>query len=538
MTDDDIDNSDRSWVDFEPSELLDRVREAKRETLDEHRSDEVAKQHKSDKLTARERIDYLCDQGTFTELGQLAAPDTSTPETAGWCREDAPADGIVTGLGRIDGREVAVVASDFTVKGGSVGMVGLHKIRRLEDQCLERGIPSIMLHDGGGHRIQEGLDSRLDAHAGGGEFARQTTMSGWVPQVSAMMGPGFAAPSVFASQSDFVPMVEGTSTLGMAGPSLVKAAFDMEVSKEELGGAKLNTVDIGQASRMVDDDEACLDIIAEFLSYVPQNAQADVPSEEDYEAPAEADRASLNEIIPANNKKGYDVSTVIEGIVDQDSQFELKPRYARNVVATFGRVEGSTVGIVANDPRFKAGTFDVAACEKMAHFVSFCDAFGIPLIFLTDVPGTLPGTDSEREGIARHSGKVLFEINRATVPKINVVLRRAYGLGYVLMAGGRSTTNDLTVAWPTAEISAMGIEGAVDIIYRKELEAAESPAARREELIEKFKARTGAVRAAEGFGIDEVIEPKATREWIARVIATETVEFEGGPPKKHGINPI
>lgn len=523
--------------DLDTEELRERLREAKQAVTDEGREKAIDKQHEAGKLSARERIAYLCDEDSFREFGQLAAPAPSTPETVDWEREDAPADGIITGIGEIDSRPAAVSATDFTVKGGSIGHTGMQKISRVGELALKRGFPFVMLHDGGGHRIQEGLDARTFAH--GGDFLFQTKLSGWAPQISAMMGPGFAAATNFAATCDFIPMVEDQSTMGVAGPSLVKAALGADLSAEEIGGAEFQTGVTGMADIAYEDDRACLDGIKAFLSYLPQNADEELPVESQYRSPSSEAAEELTSIIPSNPKRGYDISTVIEGLIDQDSFFEFKPTYARNIVTGFARMEGQPIGVVANNPRIKAGTFDVAACDKSSHFISMCDAFGLPLVFLMDVPGTLPGPDSEEEGIARHSGKIMFEINRSTVPKVSVVLRRGYGFGYVLMGGGRSTDNELTVVWPTAEIAAMGIQGAVDVAYNQEIEQADDPEQRREELIQKFSNRTGATRAVEDFGVDAAIDPLETRDWIIDTIDRSQIPYgDSWPPKKHGINPL
>jgi acetyl-CoA carboxylase carboxyltransferase component len=521
------------------ADLREQVREAKRAVEDEGRPEAVQSQHDHDKLTARERVDYLYDEGTFDEFGQLAAPAPTTPETQNWEREDAPADGVVTGIGEVDGRPVAVIATDFTVKGGSIGHTGGRKMDRLSDLALERGIPLVMLHDGGGHRIQEGLDARPFARGDNGFANKQETMSGWVPTVSAMMGPGFAAATNFAALCDFVPMVEGTSTMGVAGPALVEAALGVDRSKQELGGSDFQAAETGMADLACPDDEACLDAIERYLSYLPRNARHDPPVAEEWDAPSDEQVERMVDVMPANPTKGYDIYAVIEGLIDQDSFFEKKPRYARNLVTGFARLRGRPVGIVANNPRIKAGTIDTAASEKGAHFVSVCDAFGLPVVTLADVPGILPGMDSEREGIARHSAKIPFELNRATVPKLNVVLRRGYGFGYVAMGSGRSTDTDLTVVWPAAEIAAMGIEGAVDIAYGDQIEQANDSEAAREAMIEEFTERTNAIRAAEHIGIDGVVEPRETRDLLCRTLdrAEDTGDGEW-PPKKHSINPI
>ena len=521
------------------SELIEQLRETRRAVEDEGRPEAVERQHAEGKLTARERVEYLFDSGTFDEIGQLAAPAPTTPETQDWERADAPADGVVTGIGEVSGRPVAAIATDFTVKGGSIGHTGGRKMDRVSELALDRGIPLVMLHDGGGHRIQEGLDARPFARGDAGFANKQETLSGWVPMVSAMMGPGFAAATNFAALCDFVPMVEGTSTMGVAGPALVEAALGVDRSKQELGGAEFQAGETGMADLVCPDDEACLDAIERYLSYLPRNAGRDPPTDPDPEPPAERQVDRMVAVMPADPTKGYDIYAVIEGLIDRDSFFEKKPDHARNLVTGFARLDGRPVGIIANNPRIKAGTIDTAASEKGAHFVSVCDAFGLPVVSLVDVPGILPGPDSEREGIARHSAKIPFELNRATVPKLSVVLRRGYGFGYVAMGAGRSTDTDLTVVWPAAEIAAMGIEGAVDIAYRQEIERADDPEAAREALVEEFTERTDAVRAAEHIGIDGVVEPRETRDRLRR-----TLDRAGGPddsdwpPKKHSINPI
>ncbi|WP_136715860.1 acyl-CoA carboxylase subunit beta [Halorientalis salina] len=519
-------------------DLIEQVRAAKAAVADAGREAAVASQHEAGKLTARERIDYLCDEGTFDELGQLASPAPTTPETVDWEREDAPADGVVTGIGDVDGRPVALIATDFTVKGGSIGHTGGRKMDRVSDLALERGYPLVMLHDGGGHRIQEGLDARPFARGDAGFANKQETMSGWVPQVSAMMGPGFAAATNFAALSDFVPMVEGTSTMGVAGPSLVEAALGVDMTKQELGGAGVQTTETGMADLACESDEDCLDAIESFLSYLPRNAEASPPTVEDWDPPSDAAVDGLTEVMPADRTKGYDIYEIVTGIVDRDSFFELKPTYGRNIVTGFARMAGRPVGVVANNPRSKAGTIDTAASDKASHFVSMCDAFGLPIVTLVDVPGILPGPDSEQDGIARHCAKLPFELNRATVPKCNVVLRRGYGFGYVAMGGGRSTDNDLTVVWPTAELAAMGIEGAVDIAYRRKIQEADDPEAAREAMIAEFTDRTNAIRATEHVGVDEVIEPDETRGRIVRALERAEDHADDWPPKKHSINPI
>ena len=517
---------------------FEQVRQAHESLSDEARAASVAYQHDLGKLSARERVAYLLDDGSFEEVGRLAAPMPTTPETVDWEREDAPADGVITGFGEVDGTPISLIAADFTVKGGSIGHAGGRKMERVATRALDRGLPLVMLHHGGGHRIQEGLDGAPFARGDAGFSQLQTALSGWVPVVSAMMGPAFAASTNFAALSDFVPIVEGTGQMGIAGPKLVEAAMGIEGTKEELGGAEFQTAETGAADLACEDDEACLDAVKRFLSYLPRNARRDPPTAEPA-APPEGAIERLPELIPTNPRKGFDIHAIIEGIVDRDSVFEIKPRYARNVITAFARLDGQPVGVIANNPRIKAGTIDTRASEKSAHFASLCDAFDLPIITLVDVPGVLPGPDSEREGVARHSAKLPFELSRATVPVGNIVLRRGYGFGYVAMGGGRSLDSELTVLWPTAELAAMGIEGAVDIVYGDHIEEADDPAAERERLVEKFKARTDAVRSSARVGTDGVIQPEETRERLISAFERGDEPYDDDwPPKKHPINPI
>ncbi len=518
--------------------LLERIRDARRRVSDEARQDAIKQQHENGKLTARERIEYLVDDGSFQEVGRLASPEPTTPETQDWTREDAPADGLITGTAEIQNRPAAIVGSDFTVLGGSIGHMGFRKFERVAELALENGYPLILLHDGGGHRIQEGLDARTYARTDGQLFTLMQRMSGWVPIVSAMMGPGFAAPTNFAALSDFVPMVDGTSTLGVAGPSLVKAALGVDITQNELGGAQFHTQETGMADIKCRDDSTCLDAIQRFLSYLPSNASSSVPMLEDTDPPPQERAQSLLDYLPLDTKRGYDISVIIEGIIDRDSLFELKPKFAQNIVTGFVRFDGKPVGIVANNPKFKAGTIDAAASTKAARFISLCDAFGLPILWLIDCPGVLPGHDSEQQGIARRSGKLLYEITRATVPTLSIILRRGYGFGYVVMGGGRIGNAELSVAWPTAEVAAMSIEGAVDIAYKDQIAEAENPETERKDLIHKFRERTGPLRAAAGMGIDAVIDPSDTREHIITTLErSEETSHQQDPPKKHGINP-
>jgi propionyl-CoA carboxylase beta chain len=508
---------------------------AQQALADSARAPAIARQHALGKLSARERIALLLDPGSFHESGALVSPKRDTYDTEGL---QAPFDGVITGHGQVDGRPVAVCAFDFTVLGGSNGRIGETKVERLALHALEHGCPLVLLLDGGGHRIQEGLDSRHFAQ-GSRYFQIAVALSGWVPTLAAVMGPGFAGPSNFAALCDFVVMVRGTSTMGIAGPALVAAATGEQTDKDSLGGADVQADRNGLADLAADDDGHAIALLRGYLGYLPSNAQAGVP-----QAPARAPdalaEAGLRELLPDDARQAYDVHAAVAGIVDADSFFALKPGFAPNLVTGFARIEGRAVGVLANQPLHLAGTLDGKACEKGAHFVSVCDAFGLPLVYLIDLPGFLVGSQAEDQALARRSARLLFELGQATVPRVSVVLRKGYGLGYIAMCGGRSFDADLCVAWPTAEICAMSVEGAVDVAYQKQVRAAADPAARRAALVAGFKAQLGALHAAEHFGIDDVIDPLDTRAAIAATLARclPRKRARAWPAKEHGVSPV
>lgn len=503
-------------------------------TLDASRPEAIARQHQRGKLSARERVDALVDAGTFLEYGRLATADESYEHLAG---VESPADGVIVGVGDVEGRPTVVIASDCTVMGGSIGHAGLSKMVRAVDMSLEQGIPLVMLLDGGGHRIQEGLDSRSFAFGGPGTFPQQAMMSGWVPQVTAMLGPGFAGPANFSSLADFVPMVEGTSSIGIAGPPLVKFATGEDKTIDELGGADVATR-TGMVDMALAGDLECIASIKRFLSFFPQNCRVDVPKEETSD-PIDRTCPELRDVVPLNRRRAYDVRDVITPLVDHGDFFELKERHAANVVTALARIGGRPVGIVASQPKVLAGVLDSPACDKASRFISMCDAFGLPIISLIDLPGFLVGSKAEETGLVRHSGKMLTAFGNATVPVVSVVLRKGYGLGYLAMAGGRSFNAEASLAWPTAELCAMQIEGAVDVAYRKDYEAADDPTGRRTELIDSFYQLVNPMRAASGFGIDDVIDPADTRRVIARVLANSAPRSTRHvPPRFHAIEPI
>lgn len=513
---------------------LSELNERRHGISDAGRPEAVAKQHARGKLTARERIAELVDTGSFLEAGGLVGT------TAGPRRNilEAPADGFVTGSALVGGRPVSLCSFDFTVAGGSNGKAGTLKFTRLLQRSLDDGNPFVMLMEGGGHRISEGLDSR---HFSSGTtiFQSMSDMSGWVPIVAAVMGPGFAGPTNHASLADFVVMVRPTATMGIAGPALVKAATGEVITKEELGGAAVQADRQGIADLAVESDAEALEAIRRFLSYFPSNARQPLPIVA-CDDPADRRDEELLTLVPANTRRAYDVRKVIGAIVDRDSIFEIKPTYARNVVTTLARLDGRPVGIVANQALHMGGTLDSNACEKAAHFISMCDAFGLPLVFLIDIPGFVPGTMAERQGLGRRSGRLVYELGNATVPRLSVILRKGYGMAYIAMNGGRSFDPDLVVAWPTAEICAMSIEGGVDVGFRKEIEQAAEPEAKRAELIGNFRSHVDALYAAEGYGIDDVIDPRDTRLHLITTLnrAGDRRKSRAMPPKFHGISPI
>ena len=505
------------------------LEEERRQVLDEARPGPVARQHGLGKGTARERIAGLVDGGSFRELGALVLSE----EDAASDRATAPGDGIVVGNGLVDERVVGIVANDFTALGGSNGEAGAAKMTRQTQLCIDHGYPLVMLLDGGGHRIQEGLDSR---HFAGADdyFVRLGRLSGWAPIVAAVLGPGFAGPANLTSLSDLVVMVRGTSSLGVAGPALVKAGTGVAINKDDLGGADAQAAN-GIVDLVIDTEDQAVDAVRRFLTYFPTNATEPPPAATAVDPP----EVDLLAVVPTNPRRAYDVRTVIEALSDDGSILELRPTHATNIVTSLARIDGRPVGVLANQPKVAAGCITAAACDKAAHFISLCDAFGLPLVSLIDTPGFLIGPDAERTGLVRRAGKVLFELGRASVPLLTVVLRKAYGLGYVAMGGGRSFHADLAVAWPTAEICAMSVPGAVDVAFRRDVEAADDPDKRRQELIEEFTARTTPLAAAEGFGIDDLIDPRETRgllvDTLRRCAPRRRVEE---PPRIHPVTPI
>lgn len=509
-------------------DLLDR----KRTLLDESRTDAMAKLKMRGTLSARARIATLCDDDSFQELGGLVRAE--------YAADNAPADGMILGTGRIDGRPVVLIAQDFSVFGGSAGHLGSAKLDRAATIALQSGIPLIMILDGGGHRIQDGQNSRHYASGAGIIMQELAHLSGWAPIVGAVLGFGFAGNTNFTSFADLVVMVRQRSTMGIAGPALVKVATGETITAEKLGGADVQVDQNGLADVGVDSENAAFETIRKFLSYLPSNARGLPPVVRPGSVRPEEERAeALLDIVPTNNRQSYDVRRIIDLVADEGSVYELKPSFAQNIITCFARLDGRSVGFIANQSLVLGGMLDAAACEKGAHFIAMCDAFGLPIVYLIDVPGVAVGSAAEKSMLGRRSAKLIYEIGRATVPRVSIVLRKGYGMGYVAMGGGRSFEPDASFAWPTAEICAMSIEGAVDVAYRKDYEAAPDPKARRQEIIDEMRANVGAIQAAEGFGIDDLIDPRTTRSRLIEVLArVPTRRVTRRPPKFRSIPPI
>jgi acetyl-CoA carboxylase carboxyltransferase component len=447
---------------------------------------------------------------------------------------EAPADGVITGYGEVDGRFVAVAAYDFTVMAGSMGMTGEIKVTRLRELALTKRIPIVWLLDSAGARIQEAVGSLF---AGTGHlFREEVIMSGVVPQVAALMGPCAAGTAYIPGLADFVPMVSGRGSMALAGPHLVRAAIGEDVTQEELGGARVHCRKSGVGDLEVADDEECIERIKQYLSFFPSNCEA-APPVLPVGDPVDRMEDALLDILPDSNRKPYDMYDVIRLIVDDGSWFDLKPKWARTIITCFARMGGRPVGIVASQPRHLGGILDNDSADKAARFVTLCDAFGIPLVFLVDVPGFMVGTKVEAAGIIRHGAKMLHAVASATVPKITVVLRKAYGAGYYVM-NGRAYEPDLIVAWPSAEISVMGAEGAVEIVFRKQVEAAEDPAAEKAKLIDAYRGLIDVYVAAGNGMIDDVIDPRVTRPTIIRALSVAENKKLERPWKKRGIVPV
>jgi acetyl-CoA carboxylase carboxyltransferase component len=493
--------------------------------------EKIAKQHAAGKLTARERIDLLVDPGTFVEMGIHAGPHFSQRAMEG---KEAPADGVITGWGDVDGRMVAIAAYDFTVMAGSMGMTGELKMARLREMALQKRMPLIWLLDSAGARIQEAAGSLF---AGSGHlFREEVTMSGVVPLVAAMLGPCAAGTAYIPGLSDFVPMVVGQGAMALAGPHLTKAVTGEDISMEDLGGAKVHCRKSGVGDLEVADDRECIEAVKAYLSYFPSNCEQRPPVLQT-DDPDDRMSERLMEIVPESNRQPYDMYEVIREIVDDGEIFDIKPKFARTIITCLARFGGMPVGIVANQPKQLGGILENDSADKAARFVNLCDAFNIPLVFLQDVPGFMVGSKVEHAGIIRHGAKMLYAVSRATVPKITVVVRKAYGAGYYVM-NGKAYEPDLIVAWPSAEISVMGAEGAVNIIGRSAIEASDDPEATREAMLEEVRKQIDVYIAAKNATIDDVIDPRETRPTIIRGLRMAKDKRVERPWKKHGVMPV
>ena len=493
--------------------------------------DRLRRQHEAGKLTARERIDLLFDPGTFEEVDKLVIHRC---RDFGMEAQVVPGDGVVAGVGRVEGRPVYAFAQDFTVFGGSLSETNAAKIVKIMDLAMKMGAPVVGLNDSGGARIQEGVMS-LAGYAD--IFLRNTLASGVIPQISAIMGPCAGGAVYSPAITDFNIMVEGTSYMFVTGPDVLRTVTHEEVTKEQLGGAATHNEISGVAHFSVHDDRECLQMIRELLGYLPGNNIDEAPRRETSD-PIDREDDALDQLVPAAPNQPYDMHDLVQIVADDGAFLEVHRHYARNIIVGFARLGGRSVGIVANQPAHLAGTLDIDASVKAARFVRFCDAFNIPLVTFEDVPGFLPGTRQEYGGIIRHGAKLLFAFAEATVPKVTVITRKAYGGAYCVMSSKHIRT-DVNFAWPNAEIAVMGPEGAVNILYKRELEAAADPVALRAQKVAEFREKFANpfVAASSGF-LDEVIRPRETRRKLIAALARLETKRDKNPPKKHGNIPL
>ncbi|HEV8199451.1 MAG TPA: acyl-CoA carboxylase subunit beta [Candidatus Polarisedimenticolia bacterium] len=489
------------------------------------------RQRSGGKLTARERVTLLLDPGSFQEMDRFVVHRALD---FGMDEQKIPGDGVITGHGTIDGRPLFVFAQDFTVFGGSLSETHAQKVCKVMDLAMKVGAPIVGLNDSGGARIQEGVVS-LAGYAD--IFLRNTLASGVVPQISAIMGPCAGGAVYSPAITDFNIMVEKTSYMFITGPDVIRSVTHEEVTKEELGGAVAHASVSGVAHFTAPDDRAALGLIRDLLAYLPSNNMEDPPHRDTGDDPDRQD-AALDTVVPPEPNKPYDIKVVIRHVLDRDSFFEVHERFARNIVTGFARLDGAVVGVVANQPAVLAGTLDIDASIKGARFVRFCDAFNVPLLILEDVPGFLPGTDQEHRGIIRHGAKLLYAFAEATVPKVTVITRKSYGGAYCVM-GSKHIRTDFNFAWPSAEIAVMGPEGAVNILYRRELASAKDADRLRRERVEEFRDKFANpyVAAERGF-VDAVIEPRATRRHLVQAFRLLRHKKDHNPPRKHGNIPL
>ncbi len=525
-------DTDTAAVPSGPRTMDDRIAELKRRRAELELGGgeaRLAKQRSSGKMTARERVAALVDEDSFQErLGFAKHRATHF----GMAEKDLPADGVVTGAAAIDGRLVHLASQDFTVAGGAAGEVHSDKIVDMMKASLKTGSPFVFINDSGGARIQEGIDS-LGAY--GRVFFHNTLLSGVVPQISIISGPCAGGAAYSPALTDFIIQTRHAQMF-ITGPSVIKRVTGEEVTPDELGGPEAHMHYSGVVHFVADDDAEAMNICRRLLSFLPANNMADAPVfPADRDAP---DDPALNSIIPASDKAGYDVRRVIEGVVDAGDFMEVQSTFAENIVIGFARIMGRTVGVIANNPMHKAGTLDIDSSDKAARFIRFCNGFSIPLLTFVDTPGFMPGVQQERGGIIRHGAKVLFAYSAATVPKVTVILRKAFGGAYVAMCC-KDLGADAVAAWPTAEIAVMGAEGAVEIIFRKEIAEAEDKKGKADELTRVYRETFSSPYVAAGRRmVDDVIEPAETRRWVATALETLRGKRDIRPEKKHGLMPL
>jgi acetyl-CoA carboxylase carboxyltransferase component len=491
----------------------------------------VSAQHERGKLTARERLDLLFDANTFRETDMFMKHRGTM---FGIDKVEIAADGVITGYGKVDGRPVAAFAQDFTARAGSLGEMHSKKICKVMDMALKAGIPLIGMNDSGGARIQEGVDSLCGY---GDIFYRNALASGIIPQISAIMGPTAGGAVYSPAMTDWVFMVKHSSYMFITGPDVIQAVMGEEVSQEELGGAMTHNSKSGVAHFAAEDDRDCIAQIRRLLSFLPSNHREAPPRVQSGDDPLRLDPA-LDSIMPDNPRATYDMQDVIRALVDNGDFFQVHAYYARNMIVGFGRLDGRTIGIIANQPLHLAGCLDVDASDKATRFIRFCDCFNIPLLTIADVPGYLPGTDQEWSGVIRHGAKLLWCYSEATVPKMTLITRKNYGGAYIAMCS-RHLGSDITLAWPTAEIAVMGAEGAANIIFRREIQEADDPVAKRQQVIDEYRQAFYSPYVAASRGhIDGVILPRETRMRLIEILETLANKRETRPPRKHGNIPL
>jgi acetyl-CoA carboxylase carboxyltransferase component len=512
-------------------EALLRFKDMQSKALAGGGSDKIASQHEKGKLTARERINLFVEEGSFIEDGTYIK---GRSDNFGLDKIKFPGDGVVSGTGKVDGRQVFLSSQDFTVLGGSLGEMHAERIANAQALALKNGVPFIQINDSGGARIQEGI---LALGGYGKIFRNNTISSGVIPQISVILGPCAGGAVYSPAITDFIFMVEGISNMYITGPDVIKAVTGEEISHEALGGASAHCTKSGVAHFAYKTEQECIEGVKKLLSYLPSNNMELPPYIPSSDSP-DRETSALFNIVPEESNKGYDVKDVINEVIDQGSFFEVHAGYAKNVVVGFARLNGRTIGIFANQPKVFAASIDINSSDKGARFIRFCDSFNIPVITFVDVPGFLPGVAQEHGGIIRHGAKILYAIAEATVPKIAVIIRKSYGGAFIAMSA-KQIGYDRTIAFPSAEIAVMGADGAANIIFKKEIAAASDPAAKRTEKINEFREQFMNPFVAAGYGyVDDVIDPKNTRIELIRSLEMHSRKREDRPAKKHGNIPL